>query len=174
MTAAQALARMSVGVLVERRKAASPWIDFTWQPVSVLPGVPDVKPWTKLDGNEDRATFYAGAAEIELFRTETPNYRENLANHRALWVVLRPTGAEPPYTLYTVTADPAEGEAYTEAGNDLVDQVPMPPAVRDFVAAFVAEHAEHAAGLRLTKRKREQPDPEALARRDRIRGDDHE
>ena len=50
-----------------------------------------------------------------------------------LWVALRPTGAEPPYQLFGVTADPAEGEAWTEAGNDLVDVVPMPERVRETI-----------------------------------------
>ena len=72
-------------------------------------------------------TFYAGAATIELHRTETANYISNLESGAPLlWVVLRPTGAEPPYDVMTVTADPAEGEAFTEAGNDLVETVPMP------------------------------------------------
>jgi hypothetical protein len=33
-----ALARITVGIVVERRRATSRWIDFTWQPVMVLPG----------------------------------------------------------------------------------------------------------------------------------------
>ena len=37
---------------------------------------------------------------IELHRTETANYRSNLdSGTPALWVVLRPTGAEPPYEV---------------------------------------------------------------------------
>ena len=50
---------------------------------------------------------------------------------RSLWVVLRPTGVEPPYELLAVTADPAEGEAFTEAGNDLVEMVAMPEPIRE-------------------------------------------
>jgi hypothetical protein len=54
--------------------------------------------------------------------------------------VLRPTETEPPYVVLTVTADPAEGESLTEAGDDLVETVPMPEAIRRSVEAFVAEH----------------------------------
>ena len=36
-------------------------------------------------------------------------------------MVLRETGAEPPYALYLVTADPAEGEGMTEAGSNIVE-----------------------------------------------------
>src|SRR4029453_13984577 len=69
-------ARIAVGVVVERRKARSAWIDFTWKPVTVLAGEPDAAPWTMLSDDGEGATFYAGAAEIGLYRTETTNYRE--------------------------------------------------------------------------------------------------
>ncbi len=158
-----AQAKIAVGIVVERCKAQSPWIDFTWRPVTALAGVPDASPWSVLSEDEDRVTFYAGAAEIELYRTETANYRENLGSGAPmLWVALRPTGVEPPYELFAVTADPAEGEAWTGVGTDLVDVVPMPEAVCAVVDAFVAEH--HVARPAL-KRKRDRADPEALARR---------
>ena len=157
------LARIAVGVVVERRPATSPWIEHVWRPVAVLAGVPEAAPWTQLPAEGDGATFYAGAAEVELYRSETTNYRHNLASERpSLWVVLRPTGADPPFAVVRVTADPAEGEAFTETGTDLVDAVPMPPPVAQAVAAFVAEHHVERT---FEKRKRDRPDPEALARR---------
>jgi hypothetical protein len=161
------LARIPVGIVVERRKAKSAWIDFTWQPVSVLAGQPEAAAWTMLSEEGDTALFYAGAAEIELFRTETTNYRDNLAsNTPSLWVVLRPTNVEPPFEVIAATADPAEGEAFTEAGNDLVERLPMPDAVRDVLDAFVAEHHVER---QFFKRKRDRADPEALARRGPLR-----
>ena len=163
MTAASALARIPVGVVVERRKAASPWIDVVWRPIGVLAGAPEAAPWTMLETGDDRASFYAGAAEIALYRSETGHYRDNLASGRAsLWVSLRPTGVEPPFEIVAVTADPAEGESFTQAGDDLVEAVPMPPAVCAIVEAFVAEHHVERP---FVKRKRERADPEALARR---------
>jgi hypothetical protein len=149
------LARIPVGVIVERRKASSPWIDFVWRPVAVLAGQPDTPPWSPLSNDGDKTTFYAGGAEIKLYRTETTNYRDNLAAEAGLWVVLRPTGSEPPYALFTVTADPAEGEAFTEAGADLVEQVPMPQSVRDIVAAFVAEHHVERTFYKQTRGERD-------------------
>ena len=85
--------------------------------------------------------FYAGEAAIELHRTETSSYRDNLASGApALWIVLRPTASEPPYELVAVTADPAEGEGFTDAGNNLVEQAPMPPDIAEMVGQFVAQH----------------------------------
>jgi hypothetical protein len=155
--------KIAIGVVVERRKAQSQWIDFTWRPVAVLAGAPEAEPWTVLSQDSDGTTFYAGAADIELYRTEAANYRANLASGAPmLWVALRPTGGEPPYQLFAVTADPAEGEAFTEAGNDLVDVVPMPEPVREVIGAFVAEHYVEQP---FHKRQRDRADPEALARR---------
>ena len=155
--------RIPVGVVVERRKAQSPWIDFVWKPATVLAGLPDAVPWTVLASDDDGATFYAGPAAIDLYRTETSNYRDNLASGAPLlWIALRPTGVEPPYDIVAVTADPAEGESLTESGNDLVDVVPMPEPVRAVVEAFVAEHHVERP---FYKRKRDRADPEALARR---------
>ena len=163
MSAAKPLLVIPAGVLVERRKAASPWIEHTWRVHSILCGTPSANPWTMLADGDDAATFYAGAAEIELFRSETTNYRDNLQSGTpSLWVSLRPTGIDPPYELMGVTADPAEGEGWTEAGNDLVEPVPMPASIRDAVAAFVAEHHVERAFF---KRTRDRADPEALARR---------
>jgi hypothetical protein len=160
---APAHATISIGVVVERRKAQSQWIDFTWKPVAVLVGHPDAAPWTMLSQDGDRTTFYAGPAEIALYRTETGNYRDNLASAAPmLWVALRSTGVEPPFDIFAVTADPSEGEALTEAGSDLIDVVPMPQDVQATIGAFVAEHHVERE---FYKRKRDRADPEALAQR---------
>jgi hypothetical protein len=170
LSRAGALATIPVGVVVERRKAASRWIDHVWRPVAVLAGAPNAEPWTPIAVEEERATFYAGAAAVGLYRSDTTSYRDNLASGApALWVALRPTGVEPPYEILAVTADPSEGESFTEAGNDMVEQVPMPDTIRDAVAAFVAEHHVERTFF---KRKRDRADPDALARRGPVREDD--
>jgi hypothetical protein len=136
-----ALARIPVGVVVERRKADSPWQDFLYRAVAVLAGAPVATPWTVISSDGDVTTLYAGQAVIELHRTETANYRDNLASGRPLlWVVLRPTSGEAGFDLLMVTVDPAEGESLTGAGNDLVDAVSMPVPISEIVASFITEH----------------------------------
>jgi hypothetical protein len=163
MSVAPPLATISVGVVVERTKGSSQWVDYLWRPLSVLTGTPDTAPWTQLSGDDERATFYAGAAAIELHRTETGNYRDNLATGEPLlWVVLRRTESEPPYSLFAVLADPAEGEAMTEAGNDLVETVAMPESIKEVTAQFIAEHHVER---QFVKRKRDRANKEALGRR---------
>ena len=153
---AGALVSIPVGVVVERHKATSKWLDFVWRPASVLMGVPSTAPWTPLGPVADPTLFYGGAASIDLHRTETTNYLGNLQSGTPqLWVVLRPTGSEPPYELVAVTADPAEGEAFTEAGNDLVETVPMPGPIVQVLEAFIAEHHVERAFF---KRQRDETD----------------
>jgi hypothetical protein len=152
-----ALARIPVGVIAERRKAKSMWADFLWRPVSVFAGIASAAPWTLLEADAETALFFAGEAVIELHRTETTNYRDNLASAApALWVVMRPTASGPPYELLAVTADPAEGETFTDAGSNLVEPVPMPSAIVEIIARFIASHHVERPFVR---RERDQQTP---------------
>ena len=159
--AAVPLLRISVGVVVERRKTDSPWIEFVWRGVAVLPDEPEMKPWTVLREQDDAALYYAGSAAIDLYRSETARYRENISTGSpSIWVVLSPSEGAWPYAVAAVTVDPAEGEAFTEAGANLVEAVPMPEVLRDAIEKFVAEHHVER---KFVKRERRRADPEALA-----------
>jgi hypothetical protein len=165
-----ALQRIPVGVVVERHKATSQWIDFIWRPAAVLYGEPVASPWTKLREEAEVASFYAGMADIELHRGETANYRDNLSTGEpVLWVVLRPTGVDPPYEIVRVTADPSEGEGFASMGDDIVEKVAMPEPIWDLIDAFIAEHHVDRP---FYKRKRNRADPESLGRRRIVREDD--
>lgn len=151
-----ALACITVGVVVERRKAISAWVDFLWRPVSVFVGSPSAAPWTPLAAEAETTLFFAGEAVIELHRTETINYRDNLASGApALWVALQPVASERPYEILAVTVDPAEGEALTDAGNNLVEAVPMPPEIAGVVVRFIAEHHVERPFLKRQRRPAE-------------------
>ena len=154
---------IAVGVVVERSRAASRWSDYLWRPLSVIVGAPVTAPWSKLSDDGEHTCFFAGVADIALHRTETANYQSNLLSEQPLlWVVLRPSETSIPYELLMVTADPAEGEAMTEAGNNLVDTVSMPLAVQQTLASFVAEHHVERS---FSKRERDRADPEKVGRR---------
>jgi len=157
-----ALARIPVGVVVERCAAKSPWLDFLWRPISVLVGGASAAPWTPIGAAAETMLFYAGEAVIELHRTETTNYRDNLASGApVLWVVLRPTASAHAYELLAVTADPAEGEAFTDAGNDLVETVPMPAVIAQAIGDFIAEHHVDRP---FVKRRRQRAEPQTAVR----------
>jgi hypothetical protein len=153
------LLTIPVGVAVERRKGKSPWAGELWRPVSVFDGVPAAAPWTIIDATEDVTTFYAGEAVIELYRTETDNYRNNLAAAPPLlWVILRHSARASSVELRGVTADPAEGEALTGAGNDLVESVPMTAMIAERLLSFIAQHhVERPMFKRQRSRAKRQP-----------------
>jgi hypothetical protein len=158
-----ALITIPVGVVVERLKAQSHWIDFVWRAANVLEGVPETPAWTLLEGDKERALFYAGAADVSLYTSDTAHYRENLATgFPKLWIVLRPTGVEPPFDLVTVTADPFEGEGMTEGATDLIETVPMPDSIKVVLEDFIAEHHVEQPFF---KRKRDKANLDAFARR---------
>ncbi|ABE63858.1 molybdopterin-guanine dinucleotide biosynthesis protein A [Nitrobacter hamburgensis X14] len=164
--AASPLVRIPVGVVIERRAAASAWTDFIWRAVGVLPGAPDIEPWTTLRADADGTLYYAGSAAIDLYRSETGRYRENLASGAAIiWVVMSPSEGPWPYAITAVTADSAEGESFTDASANLVEAVPMPDVIRGAIERFIAEH--HVEREEFVKRKRGRADLEALGRRAR-------
>ena len=157
-----ALARIPVGVVAERRKAKSMWADFLWRPVSVFAGITSAAPWTLLEADAETALFFAGEAVIELHRTETNNYRDNLGSGApALWVIMRPTASDPPYELLAVTADPAEGETFTDAGSNLVEAVPMLSAIGEIIARFIARHHVERPFVRRQRDQQTPSDPAA-------------
>ncbi len=136
-----ALVRIPVSVVVERRPAKSKWADYLWRPVSVLIGTPAAMPWTPIDTTPDATLFYAGEAVVELHRTETVYYRDNITSDApTLWVVLQPAFSEFPYRVLSVTADPGEGEAFTDGGDNIVEALPMPADVLETVRQFIAEY----------------------------------
>src|SRR6266478_2247447 len=65
-----ALANIAVGVVVERRRAKSAWVDFLWRPVSVFAGTPSAAPWTPLSAEAETTLFFAGEAVIGCARRE--------------------------------------------------------------------------------------------------------
>jgi hypothetical protein len=156
------IVRIPVGIVVERRKARSEWLDYVWRPTMALAGLPLAEPWTVLQQDADTVSFFAGAAEIELYPTEASYYRDNIANGEPLlWVSLRSHAGPQPFELFKVTADPREGEAMTEAGSDLVETVAMPEPVVAELARFVARYYSDRP---FVKRQRTRDDPEALSR----------
>lgn len=144
---------LSVGIVVERRRLQGFWADHAWLPVAVLPGAPAAASWTVLDEAADATRFFAGAAQLDFFSSDTGWYRDNLRSGRpSLWVALAESQAEPGISVHSVTADPAEGEGMTESGGWIVEAVAMPPEIRDRLAAFVEKHHVERAFF---KRKRD-------------------
>lgn len=148
--------QIPVGVLVERRPSTTPWAEWSWQATDVLEMAPELPPWTVLRQAPGRTLFLAGSAEVALYPSDTANYRDNLAAAAPLvWVVLRPGGSRHGLVLHAVTVDGGEAEAMADAGQDLMDALPLPPFLASAMAAYVAEHHVERAFF---KRRRDRAD----------------
>lgn len=149
---------LTVGVIVERRKAKSAWQDYVWQPVEVVMVIPPLAPWSVMREEGGVTRFFAGSFTMELFTNETVSYRMNLIDERpGIYVVLREDAAAPQgMSLVLVTPSPADAEGYMEGGQAVIDKVPMSPELAewldDYVAAF---HVDEQ--FRKRKRGRDKP-----------------
>ena len=135
-------AKMTVGVVIERRAANSPWQDHIWRPVGVLPHAQPErgKPLAEGDG---WTQYMAGTLDLELFRGETEGYLTNLSQDPPLvYVVLRHSdGAELlEYQPFLATVCPYEAMGYEQGDDDVVEGVPMPPEIVIWLQKFVTEH----------------------------------
>ncbi len=154
--------RLSVWVTVDRCRTGNPWQAERWAPTGVMIGCPHVAPWTVLAEGPDRTRYFAGCADLTLFRSDTANYKYNLeAATPAIYVILRPGGTAG-MTLLSVTVDPGEIDSHADSGSDLIEALPLPPVLADWMRAFVARHHQDKPRY---KRRRDRADSEALARR---------
>ena len=133
--------RREVGVVVERQAVDNPWADHRWRVTDLLPGPAQAPPWTLLDEGPGVQRYFAGNAALDLFPLETDTLKSNLEGPRpAVYVFLRASDAAPGIALHGATVCAGEAEAHADTGGDLVEAVPMPPGIRDWVADFVARH----------------------------------
>lgn len=154
---------IAVGLVMECIAPSNPWGTHHWIPVQILQGAPDTPPWAVLARGSDRVRYFAGTFAIRLYSTETGFYRDNLSAERPrLWVATQPDGPEPPIAILAVTANPAEGEGYTQTGTNVVEVIDMPADIAAEIAAFVeANHVEQV----FEKRKRDKRPSAFLGRR---------
>ena len=142
-----------LGVVLARRSIDNPWIDHMWVAHTLLYPAPEVAAGTLLSKDESLALVYAGAATVELFVSETGNYRDNLMSGApGLWVAARSRSDGGTPEFVRVTADPTEGEAFFESGSDIVAALPMPVELNALIRAFVDEYHVERVFL---KRKRD-------------------
>jgi hypothetical protein len=152
-----------LGVVVERRRIDHPWQDHEWRPVAVIPGAPEAEnpdEWKELARGDGWVRYLAGSLPLELHRKETEAYKVNLSNDPpVIYVVLSETDA--PDAAHEVepslvTASPYDAQDYEDAGEELLDGVPMPDPLIAWIADFIERHHVDEP---FHKRKRKRYDP---------------
>lgn len=139
-----------VAVQVERRAPVSRWSSGSTVPIGVTPGRVALEDGALLVAGAN-PRHHAGHAAIVLHRRDTEGLLANLQSREpVLYVVMRP--GEGGMRLHLVTASDHEAQDHTDAGEDEVARVPMPPAIREAVEAFVAAH--HSDEPRYKRKRR--------------------
>ena len=162
---------LALGIVLEWRRIDNPWQDFEWRPVAVIPGAPACDPegeWRVLGEGEDWIRYHGGTLPLELFRSETEGYKFNLSNDPPrVFVILRSgedMGGDHDVVPFLATACPYEAQDYLDSGEDIIEGVPMPSVVLDWVHDFVDKHHVDEP-FRKRKRVRLDPDKVKFSRR---------
>ena len=133
-----------LGVVIAREDIASKWQDHVWRPIGILPGAPPVEDWIELQRGEGWVHYHAATVPLELFRKDTESYIYNLGMHEpSIFIVFSGEEDEEndrPLSVHLVTASPYEAADYLDSGEQIVEQVEMPPELLALVSEFVAEH----------------------------------
>jgi Protein of unknown function (DUF3305) len=133
---------MPIGVVIERRATSNGWQDHLWRVIGVLPHAESVRGKLLAEG-DGWAHYQGGMLDLELFRGETEGYLTNLSqNPPVVFVVLRrneePDGME--FEPFLATVCPYEAMGYSGGNDDVVEGVPMPPEVVEWLREFVVRH----------------------------------
>lgn len=141
-----------VGVVVRRSPGVTRWQRWTWTACGVLPGADDAE-WRELRRDGDVVEYHAATLPLELHGAEAEAYLHGLqAQVPCLYVVMRSTADEKPFDVALVTASPYEAQDYTDSGEEIVEKVAMPAAIRALVQEFVDEFYQEEE---FVKRKRD-------------------
>src|SRR3712207_2573239 len=98
------IARLGVGIVVERQRIDNPWQDHRWVGVAVLPGAPEAAPWTVLADGPQATRYLAGVTDLVLHGNETENYKYNLESAQPMvYAVLRKGDGPTGWTLLGAT-----------------------------------------------------------------------
>ncbi len=133
---------MPLGVVLERRDIDNPWQSVSWRAVAVIPGAPPVDERRVLAEGSGWVRYHAATLTVELHRKGTEGYRYNLSTEvPAVFVVTRrEEESDAEVEPFAATVCPNEAQDYLDAGDDIVDRVPMPEVMIAWVQDFVKKH----------------------------------
>lgn len=136
----------SVDVFMDRVALDNRWVSEQWQPAAVVPlgegrdaspGPPE-----RATDTPARTSWRFPAMAIELHTSEAEGYFLNLTSETPVVFVMwraQEAGDEPAARPLIVTLSYNEAGRFMDGG-ERVDPVPMPDAIRAWLAAFVAAH----------------------------------
>jgi len=137
---------------MQRAPGVTPWAKWSWTARAVLPGAAQAN-WTEMRRDGDTVEYHAGTLNLELHRADTEAYLHGLhAQNPSVYIILRESTDEAPLELVLVTVSPYEAQDYADSGEEIIEKVPMPAALRAWVEDFVETHHQEETFI---KRKRD-------------------
>ncbi|MGZ2257308.1 DUF3305 domain-containing protein [Roseobacter sp. A03A-229] len=129
---------------MRRSPGITPWSKWVWRATAVLPGAGRAS-WKLLREDGDVAEYHASTHDLWLYVSDTEAYAHELqAAVPSIYVILRdvedPSAGDMPVHVLKVTASPYEAQDYSDSGEEMVERVPMPASVLDWVTSFVDQH----------------------------------
>lgn len=132
---------LPLGIVLRKSPGVTRWAKWVWRAVAVLPGAGPAN-WRELRREGDVVEYHAATVPLELHRTDTEAYLTELSTKvPSIYVVLREnTELDSGLEVVLATASPFDGQDYADNGEDIVELVPMPPALRALVREWVDLH----------------------------------
>lgn len=151
--------RVSVGVVLSRKKADSPWADHIWEPVEVMLDPPAAIHGKVCAQGPGWKHYFVECEPLELHRKDAAAYRESLAqvDGASLWVVLvenEDSESDIPWRVHLVTASAYEAQDYLDCGELLVDSIVMPERLAAHIADFVARCPQEEQFIKRKQKKK--------------------
>jgi len=135
-------ASMPLGVVIRKTPGVTRWARWSWKGVAVLPGAGEAD-WLELRREGEAVEYHAGTLPLNLYPGEAEAYLAGLSvADPSVYAIFRESepGSTAPLELHLVTASPYEAQDYMDSGEEVVEKIAMPPALVDWVRAFVADH----------------------------------
>jgi hypothetical protein len=132
---------LRIGVLATLRPPATRWGTAALKPCAVLWPAPDLAAPARVAVEGAVETWHLGAHGLTFHSGDTGHQQDNLASaNPSVWVALADAEDPARAEVRLVTVDPYEGGGMADDPALLVEAVPLPQALADEMAAFIAAH----------------------------------
>lgn len=139
---AERTATLPVGVILRRTPGATRWAKWAWRAVGLIPGAGPGN-WTELRREGEVVDYHAATVLLELHQAETEAYLVALNGRPpSVFAILRPVpgAAEGRPEVLKLTASAYEAQDYADNGEDIVERLPIPEGLEDWIGAFCTRH----------------------------------
>ncbi len=146
---------LPLGIVLRKQPGVTRWAKWVWRAVAVLPGAGPAN-WRELRREGEVVEYHAATVPLELYRTDTEAYLTELSTKvPSIYVVMRENAAlESGLEVVLATASPFDGQDYADNGEDIVELVPMPPALKALVREWVDKHHKEEKFIKRRRDKR--------------------